>query len=260
MGRVITLASGKGGTGKTTITANLGIALAMRKQKVLLIDADVAMSNLSLILGMQSSPITLHEVLLGEAGIEDAIYEGPKGIELIPSGLSLESYRKVDSERLKSVVDQVKDDYDFVLLDAPAGIGKDTLSSISAADQVLLIVDPSSPAIADALKTKIIAQKIGSKPFGIIINFMRKEKGEVKKEQIMKLMELPAYGIIPFDTEVRKTFMLEQVEPIIIRKPDSPASKAIHKTAAKLTGLEVEFEEEKKSVIQSFLDKLFKRK
>src|SRR3989344_3148945 len=124
MSRVIALASGKGGVGKTTITANLGIALAQRGQRVLLIDADIAMANLSLILGMHSSPITLHDVLLGEASIQDAIYDGPAGIAFIPSGLSLESYRRVDSERLEQVVESIKDQFDFILLDAPAGIEK----------------------------------------------------------------------------------------------------------------------------------------
>ncbi|HZX34606.1 MAG TPA: P-loop NTPase, partial [archaeon] len=71
MGRIIALVSGKGGVGKTTITANLGIALAKRDLNVCLIDADIAMANLSLILNMQNSPITLHDVLLGEAGMQD---------------------------------------------------------------------------------------------------------------------------------------------------------------------------------------------
>ena len=104
MTRVITIASGKGGTGKTTLTANLGIALAKAGKKVLLVDADVAMANLSLILGMQSSPITLHDVLLGESQVHDSIYDGPSGLHFIPSGLSLDNYKRVDSERLAGII------------------------------------------------------------------------------------------------------------------------------------------------------------
>ena len=241
MSRVIALASGKGGVGKTTITANLGIALAQRGQRVLLIDADIAMANLSLILGMHSSPITLHDVLLGEASIQDAIYDGPAGIAFIPSGLSLESYRRVDSERLEQVVESIKDQFDFILLDSPAGIEKNVTSCFAASDQVLLVSSPDSPSIADALKTKITAQRIGVAPLGIILNFVRGEKGEIPHDDIMKMLELPLYGIVPFDDEVRKSFLQEKAQPLILRRPNSPAAIAIRKVAAKLDGMPIEF-------------------
>lgn len=261
MVRIITIASGKGGVGKTTLTANLGIALAMRGKKVLLVDADVAMANLSLLLGMQSSPITLHDVLLGESSVRDAIYDGPQGIHFIPSGLSLESYRRVDSERLESVIKSVAGDYDFVLMDAPAGIEKNVLSALSACDEVLLITMPDSPSIADVLKTKIVAQRLNAKPIGVIVNFIRGEKGEVSIDDIMKMLELPVYGKIPYDDEVRKSFMQEKVSPVIIRRPEAPASGAIHKSAAKLAGLSVQFQPTKKeSFITILLNKLFKKK
>lgn len=260
MSRVITIASGKGGVGKTTLVANLGIALAELNQRVLLIDADIAMANLSLILGMQTSPITLHEVLLGEAAISDAIYDGPKGIQLIPAGLSLETYRKIDSARLKSIVDSIKENYDFVLIDAPAGIEKNVLSALSASEQVIIITTPDSPSIADALKTKLIAQKIGAKPIGIIVNFVRNERDEIDKEKIMKLMELPSYGSIPFDPEVRKAFLSTKAEPVIIRKPSTPASIAIKNIALKLTGSTEVILQQKESFITRILSKLFKKK
>lgn len=260
MARVITIASGKGGVGKTTLTANIGIALAMREKKVLLVDADVAMANLSLLLGMQSSPITLHDVLLGESSVKDAIYDGPQGVNLIPSGLSLESYRRVDSERLESVIKSVAENYDYVLLDAPAGIEKNVMSAISAGEELLLVTMPDSPSIADVLKTKIVAQRLGSKPIGVIINFIRDEKGEVSSDDIMKMLELPVYGRIPYDPEVRRSFMQEKVSPVIIRRPDAPASIAMQKTAAKLAGLPVEFETARKTnFITRLLNKLFRK-
>ncbi len=263
MGTVYTIASGKGGTGKTTLTANLGISLAFRGKKVLLIDTDIAMANLSLLLGMHSSPITLHDVLLGESAIQDAIYDGPGGVNFVPSGLSLESYRRVDSERLETIIAVVKDQYDYILLDAPAGIEKNVMSSIAAADQVLLISQPNPPSVADALKTKIVAQRLGGNPIGIVMNFVRGEKGEISDEDIMKMLELPIYGIIPYDDEVRKSFMQEKIMPVILRKPRSPASAAISKIALKISGEKVEFERKQgESALKRFLNKLssiFKR-
>lgn len=244
MNRVITIASGKGGVGKTSITANLGIALAELGYKVCLIDADIAMANLSLLLGMQSSPITLHDVLLGEAIIEDAMYDGPKGVKFIPSGLSLENYRRVDSERLESVIASLKNKFDFILLDAPAGIEKNVLAALAAAEEVILVTMPESPSIADVLKTKMVAERLGSKPIGVIINSVYGEKGEISSQDIMRILELPSFGTIPFDQEVRKSFMQEKVLPVIIRMPRAPASKAFHRIAAKIAG--VPYEEEKR--------------
>jgi septum site-determining protein MinD len=260
MARVITIASGKGGTGKTTIIANLGICLSKLGKKVLLIDADVAMANLSLILGMQSSPITLHDVLLGEAQVHDAIYDGPEKLHFIPSGLSLDNYKRVDSERLSSVVNELNDNYDFILLDAAAGIEKNVLSAFSASQETLLVTMPTSPAIADALKTKLVAQRIGNKVIGVIINFVIGEKGEINKNETSSILELPIYGVVPYDAEVRKSFMQQKVAPVSIRKPDSPAALEFKKIAFRLTGLKVQDTIVKKQGLFSRILSKFKKK
>ena len=223
------------------MTANLGVALAMRGWRVCLVDADMAMANLSLVLGMQSSPITLHDVLLGESNIFDAIYDGPQGVKFVPSGLSLESYRRVDSERLESIVATLKPSFDFILLDAPAGIEKNVMSAISASDFVLLIATPDPPAIADMLKTKIITQRLNRKPLGVVLNMVRGEKGEISGNDAMRMLELPLYGSIPFDVEVRKSFLQEKIAPVVVRKPSSPASVSISKIADKLAGMNPDF-------------------
>lgn len=261
MGQAIAITSGKGGVGKTTLVANIGIALSQRGFKVCLIDADIAMANLSLLLGMQSSPITLHDVLLGESGIEDAIYDGPAGVKFIPSGLSLENYRRVDPERLESVVSSISNQFDFILLDAPAGIERNVIATISAADDVILVATPDPPSIADVLKTKITAQRLNRRPVGIILNFVRHEKGEISDTDVMKMLELPLYGLIPYDPEVRKSFLQERVGPVLLRKPDCPASLAMQKCATKIAGVSVDLEIEKKK--EGFLSKLlsiFRRK
>jgi len=258
MGTVYALASGKGGVGKTTITANLGIALAQRGKKVLLVDADIAMANLSLLLGMHSSPITLHDVLLGESSLQDAIYDGPGGVSFVPSGLSFESYRRVDSSRLTGLIDSVKEEFDYILLDAPAGIETNVMSALSASDNVILVTMPISPSIADVLKTKIVAERLGAKPIGIIVNFVRKEKGEILPEDIMKMLELPIYGLVPYDEEIRKAFMREKIMPTILFKPNAKAIASINEIAEKLTGVSsAEIKKKKKSFITSFLNKLF---
>ncbi len=255
MGRVIAIASGKGGTGKTTITANLGIALAKGGKKTLVIDADVAMANLSLVLGMQSSPITLHDVLLGEAKIQDAVYDGPSGLRVVPSGLSLENYKRVDSERLKGIIEQLEKDYDFILIDVAAGIEKNVLSALSAADETLLVTIPTTPSVADALKTKIVAQRLNSKIIGVVMNFVMHENGEISSKDISGMLELPVFGEVPYDPEVRRSFMQKRSEPVVQRKPDSPAAIEIQKVAAHLMGVKFEAKPtvQKKKGLFSFL-------
>jgi septum site-determining protein MinD len=261
MGRVIAMVSGKGGVGKTTVTANLGIALAKRNLKVCLVDADIAMANLSLLLSMHSSPITLHDVLLGEASIQDAIYDGPEGVKLVPSGLSLESYRRVDPERLKSVIDAIVNQFDFILLDSPPGIEKNVMGVMNAAEEVLLITIPTSASIADVLKAKITAQRLNTRVIGILINMLRNEKGEIKPDDVMKMLELPIFGLIPYDAEIRRSFMQDKVLPVMVRVPGSPAAVAFQKAAAKIAGIKVQLTtERKKQGLISKLLSIFKRK
>ena len=114
MTRVISVASGKGGVGKTTITANLGVALATYGEEVIVLDADVAMANLELIQGMEGKSITLQDVLSGEATIDEAIYEGPGGVKIVPAGISLEGLRKVKLDRLEEALEVLIEDADIL--------------------------------------------------------------------------------------------------------------------------------------------------
>jgi septum site-determining protein MinD len=259
MVRVIAISSGKGGVGKTTLTANLGIALAQQDQKVLLIDADIAMANLSLLLGMQNTPITLHEALLGESAITDCIYDGPEGTDLIPSGLSIQSYRKIDPTRLQAVIDTVKDRYDFVLIDTAAGIERITLAALSASSEMLLVIEPSPSGVADALKAKISAQKLNSKVIGFVLNKVFNEAGEIKAGNVSRMLELPIYASIPFEELVRKSFY-EERQPFILSSKKSTAIKEVHKLAAKITGKEIVVQEARESFIKRIMNKLFKKK
>ncbi len=258
MARIIAITSGKGGAGKTTVTANLGIALAQQGQKVLMIDADIAMANLSLLLGMQNTPITLHEALLGESTVTDCIYDGPKGTEIIPSGLSLQSYRRIDPTRLKPVVDSIQNKYDYILIDTAAGIERITLAAYSACSEVLLVVEPSPSGVADALKAKISAQKLNCKVIGFALNKVFNEKGEIRAENVSQMLELPAFASIPFEENVRRSFY-EERQPFILSGKDSDAVREIQKLAGRLTGKQIDTQTSKESFIKRFMNKLFRK-
>lgn len=234
MARVYTIASGKGGTGKTTVTLNLGTSLAMLKKKTIILDADIGMANLGLLLGLERSKTTLHEVLSGKAGINEAVYDGPEGLKVVPSGLSLRGFQKSKPERLKEVMAALVDCMDYVLIDAPAGISKDGVIPLAAADKVILVVNPELASMADALKTKALTEMLGRPIEGAILNRAELEKTELNRNKVSELLGVKILEIIPEDVNVRRAAAFKV--PVVIRAPTSPASIAFRKLAAQIAG------------------------
>jgi len=253
MTRVIAVASGKGGTGKTVVTANLGVALAELGKDVTLIDIDLAMANLELVLGMEGMPTTLQDVLAGEAKVEDAIYTGPGGVKVIPAGLSFDRLKSADPDLVKDVVAHLMDKTEFILIDCPSGLSKITLVGLESAEELLLVVNPDISSVTDALKTKIIAEKLKTKLTGIVVNRWTKSGFEMDRKEIEKILGGEVLAVIPEDPEVKKAVSFGQ--PVVLRSPDCPASKAIRELAAKIAEVEVEIEEKKKRGFLGFLKK-----
>ena len=228
----------KGGTGKTTTVANLGVALAQFGKEVILLDADITMANLSLVLGMEDIPITLHDVLAREADLKDAIYEGPAGVKVIPGGLSLEKVKKAKPERLRELIREIGQMADFVLIDAPAGLEMTSVTALLIGKELIVVTNPEISAITDSLKTKLIAEKLGTLPLGAILNRVTNEKTELTQEEIEAILEVPVLAMIPEDPEVKRASAYGV--PLVIKNPTSPAAIAIKQLAAKLAGIKWE--------------------
>ncbi len=234
MVRTITVASGKGGTGKTTICANLGVSLAQLGYDVTIVDADITMANLELIMGMEGLPVTLQNVLAGEARIDEAIYVGPGGVKVVPAGVSLEGLRKANPERLEDVLTQIMESTDILLLDAPAGLERSAVIAIAAAQELLLVVNPEIASITDGLKTKIVAERLGTKVLGVIVNRITTLGIEMARNEIEAILEARVIAMIPEDPEVRKAAAFGK--PVVLRSPNSPAAKAIMALAEAIAG------------------------
>ncbi|MCZ7357848.1 MAG: cell division ATPase MinD [Candidatus Methanoperedens sp.] len=252
--RVYTIASGKGGTGKTTTTLNLGTALALLGKKTLVLDADIGMANLGLLMGLEKCKITLHEVLSGSAKITEAIYDGPGGLKVVPSGLSLRGFQNCNPDVLKEVMTKITEGMDFILIDAPAGISKDGVIPLAVADKVILVVNPELASMADALKTKALTEMLGRTVEGAILNRAGIElKTEINRTKVSELLGVKVLELIPEDSNVRRSAAFKV--PIVIRAPTSPASIAFKRLAAHLAG-EKFTETGSKEGKESFVDRL----
>ncbi len=251
--RIITIASGKGGVGKTTLTCNLGIALASYGENVILLDADVSMANLELITGMEGKSITLNDVLSGNADIHEAIYNGPGNLRVVPAGLSLYALRKVKLERLAKAVELLSSYADIILIDAPAGLEKDALAAIDVAPEMILITTPEVPSISDALKTRIIADKLGVETLGIVVNRENDDETFITAKEIEIIMKLPIIATIPEDPEISRS--AAYAIPFILKNLHSRTYDSIMQLAADIVGENyIPFAIDKKGFISKLME------
>lgn len=230
--RIITFASGKGGTGKTTVCANLAVAIAKKEKDVALLEADISMANLKVLFGIRADGATLHEVLSGEAKISEAIYAGPGGVKIVPSGVSLHGVRKADSEGLGRIIDQLSEKFENLLIDVPSGLGPETIIALKRGGELVLVLTPEITSLSDGLRTKLLAERFGTKTAGVVVSRAYGEETDIPKGEIEEMLEVPVLGVIPEDPEVQRASAFE--EPVVIRSPDSSSGKALRELASEL--------------------------
>ena len=238
MTRIIGIVSGKGGVGKTTLVANLGATLASYyKKRVIIVDCNVTTSHLGLYLGMYYHPISLNQVLRGEAEMDEAIYDySIPGLKIIPASLSLDELKGVDIGELKYRIKDLFGKADFVFLDSAPGLGKEGLATLRASDEILFITTPFVPHVIDVIKCHQIAKEVGAKPLGLVVNMSGEGRHELSPKDIENLVELPVISIIPRDKHILRS--LASKISVVDLNPNSPASKEIRKLAGTLLGEE----------------------
>lgn len=234
MARIISIISGKGGAGKTVVTANLGVALAELGEEVTIIDCNLTTPNLGLHLGIPTFPKTLHDVLKGDAKLSDAIYEHDFGLRIIPAGLALSDLKGVDASTLSSALLELVPTNDIILIDGAAGLGKEALAAMEASDELLIITNPELPAALDALKAIKLAEQLGSKLLGVVLNRVSRKPHELSEKEIEDLLELPVLAKIPEDENIKKS--IAQKIPVVKYNPYAPASLEFKRLAGLLVG------------------------
>ncbi len=232
--RIIAIISGKGGVGKTFTTVNLGLALQDFGEYVIVVDADVTVSNLGLHLGSYSFPVTLQDVLSGEENIYKSIYTHKSGLMVIPSSLSMKTVGGMskNAKKLKNALNKLTGN---ILLDCPPGLTEEALSIIDIADDVIVVTNPDLASITDAVKVIKIVRDKGKNLLGLVVNRIHEDKYELKPAEIEIMCEAPIIGKIPESDLVRKSIFEET--PILRYKPYSDVSIAFKKLAANILGI-----------------------
>jgi flagellar biosynthesis protein FlhG len=248
LGKVVAVTSGKGGVGKTFVSANLAAALAKRGHRVLVLDADLGLANLDVVLNLYPK-ITLHDVFTGKAKLEEAIIRAPGGFSVLLAGSGMVEYSRLTPE--------VRDDflrimaglvphYDVVLLDTGAGISDVVLFAVSLASEVLVVATPEPTSLTDAYATiKVLAGQQKRKIIRMVINqTARLGDGRAITTQLQQVLDrfvtsedgkplrLIHMGDIPADNSVRQAIMRRQL--LLQSMPGCAAAMAISQLALKI--------------------------
>lgn len=240
--RVITVTSGKGGVGKTNVTVALAVAFARLGKKVLILDADLGLSNVDVILGA-SAPGNLFQVIHNGLDLNDVVADGPLGIKFISGGSGIYDLSNLSDSQIQYFLHQVGqfDNWaDIILIDTGAGLNRMVLNFVLAADEVVVVTTPEPTAVADAYAViKAYAAKGGQSPVRLIVNRVRElAEGEGVLNKLAKVSQrflgLPIshLGFIFEDRMVQKS-VTSQV-PLMVAYPDSVAARCIDRIAHSL--------------------------
>ncbi|OYX30202.1 MAG: cobyrinic acid a,c-diamide synthase [Hydrogenophilales bacterium 32-62-9] len=248
LGKVLAVTSGKGGVGKTFVSANLAAALAKRGHKVLVLDADLGLANLDVVLNLYPK-ITLHDVFTGKAKLEDAILPAPGGFSVLLAGSGMVEYSRLTSEvrnEFLRVMNSLVPNYDVVILDTGAGISDVVLFAVSLASEVLMVATPEPTSLTDAYATiKVLVGQQQRQTIRVIINqATRPGSGVAITNQLQQVLDrfvvaglnqpirLVHMGDIPLDPEVRQAIMRRQL--MMQATPGCPAGVALGQIARNL--------------------------
>jgi septum site-determining protein MinD len=228
------VASGKGGTGKTTSTLALGMALADRYD-VTVIDADTGMANMLFHTGLDDADVTLHDLLVedADADVEDAVYER-FGLSVVPCGTSLDAFEAANPARLRDVVADLAAGTDVLLLDSPAALGsKSAVLPVVLADRIIVVLQPTIPSLSDGLKVQEYASSYGTETAGVLFNRVRADEDvDGVAAQAARYFGGTTLATVPESDAVRAA--RREGKPLLAHAPDDPAADAFREAAAAL--------------------------
>ena len=261
MSEVIVITSGKGGVGKTTTTANVGTGLAKLNKKVVLIDTDIGLRNLDVVMCLENRIVyNLVDVVEGNCRIKQALIRDKRypSLHLLPSAQTRDK-SAVTPEQMKKLVEELKEEFDYIILDCPAGIEQGFQNAIAAADRAIVVTTPEVSAIRDADRIIGLLEANELKRTDLIVNRIRMDmvkRGDMMSiDDVVEILSVNLIGAVPDDENI--VISTNQGEPLVGN--DSLAGKAYANICRRILGEEVEFLELSNESFFKKLGNIFKK-
>ncbi|MBF0117525.1 MAG: septum site-determining protein MinD [Desulfobacterales bacterium] len=237
-GRVIVITSGKGGVGKTTATANIGAGLAVEGNRVVVIDMDIGLRNLDVVMGLENRIVfTVVDAVKGRCKIKQAVIKNRKidNLYLIPASQS-DNKDALTPEGVIKLCENLRKEFDFVLIDCPAGIEQGFVNSVSAADEAIVVCTPEVTSIRDADRVIGLLYSRGITP-KLLINRIVPEmvaKGDMLSHRdVVEVLSIELVGLVPMDDQV--VICTNNGVPLVTQK-ESKAGEAFWRVAMRING------------------------
>ena len=241
--RSILICSGKGGVGKTTLTANLGIALAKQGKRTAVVDADFGLRNLDLLLGLENRIVyTAQEVIAGSCRLEQALvkHKQEPNLALLPAG-NPRMLEWLTPDDMRKIAAMVGESYDYVLIDAPAGIEGGFKNAMAAAREAIVVTTPEVSAVRDADRVIGLLNSNGVQPIQLVLNRVRPKmmanQEMLAVNDVTDILALPLLGLVLEDEQV--IVSTNRGEPLTLNDTSSPAARAYANVARRLQGEDV---------------------
>ncbi|TDT68565.1 flagellar biosynthesis protein FlhG [Hypnocyclicus thermotrophus] len=250
--KILAVTSGKGGVGKTSLSVNLAALLAKSGKKILVIDADLGLSNVEIMLGVTPS-YTLNDIITNKKKIEEVIIKGPFKIDFISGGngfLELAELTDIEREEILIKIQKLDEIYDIIIIDTGAGISKNVTAFLEIADEILVITTSEPTSLTDAYSIiKILKENGNLEKVGLIINRVKSENEYIQASKVLinttkrfLKVDIKDIGYIFEDVSVRKT--IYKKTPFTIYYPDSKASTCVKNILSKITDTKIVGKEE----------------
>ena len=244
--RIVAVTSGKGGVGKTNIVTNLALALARQGIRVLVVDGDLGLANVDLLLGV-APQYDLQDVILGQRSVRDVVFEGPDGIHVLPASSGVEELANLDEFRTECLIrslGELEDDVDLILIDSPSGIGKNAISMVQVADQILVVTTPEPTSFSDAYAMiKVLSRRPLRCVPSLLVNQADSDDEALSVARRVRTvakrflnLDIEYWGCVLADESVSKS--VQRQEPFLSTYPYSPAASCIYSLARRVLGQE----------------------